>query len=515
MAERPFKVTDRRGFASEYWTTQFSEPIVRQYDGQRRRIQNFNADANRLLGSYTRSTLLSMGRWLFQNVTPLRNALSEMSMFASDGILQQFDGEDHEWGRIAESWLYENDRICDVRGTPYTMDSLREMIVLSYLRDGDSFILLTENADGYPLFQHIPGHRVGSRGLLVVPEGSRFAGMEFKDGAILNEFGRVIGYRLLADNEVDDRDVDTASLIPCYIPEYVDQVRGTSPLAASILDFMDVSEARRLEMVSQKVFSGLSLLVHNETGGPADTANLVTRYGSGGVTESGVENTDGVQLSSDEIVPGEIRYVRAGSQSKVEAITGDRPTMNQRAFTAEILRQAIAGFGWSYDFSLNPDKGGAPMRVVVDKINKRLQYIRGRLLYPVLRRMDGYRIAKAQKLNLLPPSDEWMKWEYTSPARITADRKYDSDVAVAEFKAGFRSMRDICSANGEWSEDVLKTKKRETSELLTAARELSNEHGIDMATAITLLRDTSGYSTLTNSADAVAKTTQATNDSQE
>lgn len=515
MAELPFKVTDRRGVASQYWTTQFVEPVVRQFDGQRKQIQNFNTDASRLFSQYTRETLVSMGRWLFQNVTPLRNALSEMSMFASDGILQQFDGEDQEWGRVAESWLYDNGRICDVRGTPYTMDSLREMIVLSYLRDGDSFILLTENADGYPLFQHIPAHRVGCRGLAVVPTGSRFSGMTFKDGAIVNDYGRVVGYRLLADDPLRDRDVDSVSLIPCYIPEYADQCRGTSPLAASILDFLDVGEARRLEMISQKVFSGMSLLVHNETGGPAATANLVAQYGSGGFTASGAQNTDAVQLSADEIMPGVIQYARAGSQSKIEAITGDRPTMNQRAFTADVLRQAIAGFGWSYDFSLNPDKGGAQMRVVVDKINKRLQYIRGRLLYPVLRRMDGYRIAKAQKLNLLPPSDEWMKWEYTSPARITADRKYDSDVAVAEFKAGFRSMRDICSANGEWSEDVLKTKKRETSELLTAARELSVEHGIDMATAITLLRDTSGYSTLTNSADAVAKTTQAPNDSQE
>lgn len=493
---------------SQYWTTQFAEPIVRRFDGQRRRIQNFNADSNRLFGAYTRGTLLSMGRWLFQNVTPLRNALSEMSIFASDGILQQFDGDNEQWGREAESWLYENDRICDVRGTPYCMDSLREMIVLSYLRDGDSFILLTENADGYPLFQHIPGHRVGSRGLVEVPAGSRFAGMMFNDGAILNEFGRVVGYRLLADNPVDDRDVDSASLIPCYIPEYADQVRGTSPLAASILDFQDVSEARRLEMVSQKVFSGLSLLVHNETGGPAATANLVAQYGSGGLTSSGEPSTDAVQLSADEIMPGVMQYARAGSGSKIEAITGDRPTMNQRAFTEDVLRQAIAGFGWSYDFSLNPDKAGAPMRVVVDKINKRLQYIRGRLLYPVLRRMDGYRIAKAQKMGILPQSDEWMRWEYTSPARITADRRYDSDVAIAEFRAGFRTMEDVCSKNGEWAEDVLKRRTRETGEMLTAARELSNEHGIDMSIAITLLRDTGNNSSITNSAAAVAQTAQ-------
>jgi hypothetical protein len=515
MAERPFKVTDRRGVQSSYWDASFSEPVARRFDGQRRQIDNFNKDASSLTGPYSRSVLMSMGRYLFQNVTPLRNALSEMGLFASSGIQIQFDGEDAEWGRTAEAWLYSHDWICDVRGTPYSMQSLRELLVLSYLRDGDSFVLLTESESGFPMFQHIPGHRVGSRGLSIVPAGSQYAGMMFRDGAIINEQGRPIAYRLLADDPKGDRDVDVRSLVPCFIPEYADQYRGTSPLAASILDFMDVSEARRLEMVSQKVFSGLSLLVHNETGGPAETANLVSRYGSGGLTSTGATNTDAVKLSSDEIVPGEIRYVRAGSQSKVEAITGDRPSMNQRAFTEEVLRQAISGFGWSYDFSQNPTKaGGAQMRVVVEKINKRLAYLRDRLLYPTLRRLDGYRVAKAQKLGLLPSSDEWMRWEYISPAQVTADRKYDSDVAIAEFRAGFRTMADVCARNGEWAEDVLKRRKRETSDLLKAAAELAKEHGIDMSIAITLLRDTTSYSTTTNSAAAIAESQAATNESQ-
>jgi capsid protein len=507
MAELPFRVNDRRGL----WTNgdlQYSEAVLNKGSRQRRQIADFNYDSSRLLTKYNRESLLSMGRWLFGNVTPLRNALSEMAMFASDGILQQFDGDDEVWGREAEAWLYDNDRICDVRGNAYGMDSLREMIVLSYLRDGDSFILLTESKDGWPMFQHIPGHRVGSRGMAIVPDGE-YKGMQFQDGAIVDEIGRAIAYRILGSDVTKDRDVDTRSLIPCFIPEYVDQVRGTSPLAASILDFMDVGEARRLEMVSQKVFSGMSLLVHNETGGPAATANLVAQYGSGGTTSTGNASTDNVQMSADEIMPGVMQYARAGSGSKIEAITGDRPTMNQRAFTEDVLRQAIAGFGWSYDFSLNPTKvNGGPMRVVVDKINKRLQHIRGRLLYPVLRRMDGYRVAKAQKIGLLPQSDEWMKWEYISPARITADRKYDSDVAIAEYRAGFRTLADVCAANGEWAEDVLKRRKRETGEMLTAARELADAHGIDMSVAITLLRDTGNYSTITNSAAAVAQTAQ-------
>jgi hypothetical protein len=268
-------------------------------------------------------------------------------------------------------------------------------------------------------------------------------------------------------------------------------------------------------MVSQKVFSAMSLLVHNEEGGPAQTANLITRYGSGGLDSDGQESTDGVPISTDELVPGEIRYVRAGSQSKVEAITGDRPTQNQREFIDQIIRQSLAGLGWSFDFTLDPTKaGGAQMRLVIEKLNRKLYQIRQRLLYPSMRQMDGYRIAKAQKLGLVPQSEEWYKWDYVSPAQLTADQKYDSQVAIEEYKAGFITQSEACARRGLWWEDVLARRKHETSVFVKAAKELAAQEGIPLEVAMTLMRDTASYSTVTNSASATAEAT-GTNNSQE
>jgi capsid protein len=503
MAETPFRITDRRGLGQYAAANAFSEPVVQRNDGQRRYVQDFNKDATALVTKYSREALVSMGRYLYQNASPVRSALNQMAEYGSCGVQQQFEGMDFEWGRVAEDWLYDHNRVCCVNGGNYTMDALREMLLLCYLRDGDSFVLLTETVNGYPQFQHIPAHRIGSRGLNVVPAGP-FVGYQVRDGVVVNDFGRPIGYQILGNLPIEDRYVSADSMVPVFLPEYPDQVRGIPPLVAAILDCQDVSESRRLEMVSQKVFSGQSLIVHNEEGGPNNTAREIIRAASSSSTTS----TDGVPVAVGDVIPGEIRYFRAGSNSKVEAVTGDRPTQNQREFSHSILRQAIASIGWSIDIALDQTKaGGAQMRVVLELCNRRLNHLRERMLFPALRRLDGYRIAKAQILGLVPRSDEWYKWDYLSPAELTADKKYDAQVALDQYKAGWITGRQACSRLGLWYDDVQARRETETLELVQTAQRISGKTGAPFETILVLLRDTSIYSTVTNSAAAMNQTT--------
>lgn len=514
-SEPAYKVIDRRGLGTYAGSLMFSEAVRSRNSGQRKFVSQFNKDAPGLLGYFTRNYLLNVGRWLYQNTAPVKAAINEMSMLASSGIQQQFDGTDIEWGKQAEEWLFDHDRICDVRGRPFNMDAIRDLIVVSWLRDGDCFILLTESEDGFPLFQILPGHRCGSVNDGIVAEGA-YKGRVIQDGVIVNDFGRPIAYRFTSQDYLNYRDVPASSVIPCFIPEYADQLRGVSPLACAVMDFQDVGEARRMEMVSQKVFSGMSLIVHNEEGGPADTANSLQKYMAGGFTSDGDVNLDGPEVAVNEILPGEIRYFRAGSGSKVEAVTGDRPTQNQRDFVDQIHRQSLAGIGWSFDFTLDPTKaGGAQMRLVIEKLNRRLSQVRRRMLYPAMRQMDGYRIAKAIKLGLLPESEEWYKWEYISPAELTADKKYDSQVALEEYKAGLSTFAEACGRSGRWGEDVLAKRAVETADFIRAAKKVAEETQVPLETAMTLMRDTSSYSTLTNSASATAEAQNGNNNNQE
>ena len=65
------------------------------------------------------------------------------------------------------------------------------------------------------------------------------------------------------------------------------------------------------------------------------------------------------------------------------------------------------------------------------------------LLRPVARRVVGYAVAKAIKEGLLPGNAEWYKWNFTLPARMTADYGRDSNADREDYLAGITNLGDI------------------------------------------------------------------------
>jgi hypothetical protein len=72
-----------------------------------------------------------------------------------------------------------------------------------------------------------------------------------------------------------------------------------------------------------------------------------------------------------------------------------------------------------------------------------------------MRRIDGWRISKAVMNGWLPANDEWFKWEYQGPARITADRKYDSVVRINELNRGITTFQQTCAELGLYWQEVI------------------------------------------------------------
>jgi len=462
--EQPYKVFDRRRLNGYGVDPTFSEPVRTRHSGQRRYFHDYGKDAPALLGGESRRVLMTVGRYLYSNSSIVRGALNEMASLATSSFIPQFDGEDKSWGQAAEDWLYNHDRVCDVRGGPYDMASLNRLVVLSVLRDGDCFVLLTESEGGWPMFQIIPAHRVGSRNGDGVIDSGPWAGRSMVDGAVVNEYGRAVAYNVLGEDASLDRVIDTSSLIPVYFPEYADQVRGVSSLASSVIDFQDVLESRRLELVAQKLAAALTMVETNETGMADDASALVSSVAT---TDTPADIT-----YSEEHFGGTVRYFRSGTGGAITPVVSDRPTQNQREFADSIIRQALHGIGWSFDFSVDPTKvGGQSGRVVVEKINRKLEQIREVLLSPVRRKMDGYRLSKAIKLGEVPSSDEWYKWTYQGPAKITSDEKYSSDVALQEFRSGFTTMESVCAQRGAWWQDVVEQRAREAAYISQKAAE--------------------------------------------
>lgn len=133
-----------------------------------------------------------------------------------------------------------------------------------------------------------------------------------------------------------------------------------------------------------------------------------------------------------------------------------------------LIRNACVGAGWPFELTWDASKlGGANVRLLLAKAMRAVED-RQDLLRPIAKRCVGYAVAKAIKQGLLEGNPEWYAWEFTMPARMTADYGRDAKADLADYQAGLRSMTDILSEEGIDIKDHIKT-LHEEREMLAAA----------------------------------------------
>ncbi len=453
---KSYRVSDRRsssGYQNDYPgyrnNTLFKGAVQ---TGERKFQFPTDKDTRCNVSNFGRRTLMTLGRILFGNVPTIGGAIIEQAGLASEVFIPQFYGADKDWGNLAEAWLLEWNKICDVAGPPYDFDAYLEQIVIAYLRDGDMGTLLCETPDQYPQIQIIPGHRIGSRADVEVL-GGEFDGLPMSDGVILSPQRRALAYRVFDEYETgSSTDVSARDMFLSFIPEWGDHVRGFSKLASAILDLQAFRDSRDNELLAQVACAAHALIEENETGqlDPAKASILGARTWN---TDSTAANQSS-GLTTESIQGGTYRYFRSNSGSKLQAFQFDRPAANSMNFQENVVRDCFRGINWDYYFSVDPTKpGGAALRIIIDKINRTLNRLR-KMQKKAATRVHGFALCKAMNLGLLPWNDDWWMWTYQTAARLTADAKYDSDVAVQEMSNVIVSPQKVCGERGEYWEDV-------------------------------------------------------------
>lgn len=500
-ASKPLKIIDKgqqRGYAGGDLLIQAARQTP-----DRRRILPMDKDIHRNVSSYGRRTLMSLGRWMFYNIPEIQGAVLEQANLATSTFIPQYVGRNRSWGIQAEAWLKEWHKIMDVTGWPYDYETYVQFNVINPIVDGDIGTLLTETESGYPLIQTIPAHRIDSTTYDIV-EGGEWDGKRLIDGAIVDELGRAVAYRLKTQdtpgNTEDHIDVPARDMFLSFNPLSPNQVRGLSALASAAFNLQDRDESRKFELTAQKAFASKTIIETNEDG-EADAASTLIR-------SEATYNSDNSKAtySSERLDGGTITYFKAGSNSKLEAFAWDRPSANSQEFQERTLRDAFRGSEWDVLFSIDPKgTGGAAMRVVVEKINATLAK-RRRLVEKACRRVDGYAISKAIKLGLLPPDVDWWRWEYQGPADISADRKYDSEIDIEEISQGLATKKNAAARRGLFYEDVRLQRKQEADDELNDAAELAKKHGITLQEALNVLRPPSRTTASISSSSQTATT---------
>jgi hypothetical protein len=453
---------------------------------------------------------MNLGRFMFWRFPSLQGSILEQANLAVSSFLPQYLGRNKAWGELAKQQLNDWHKIMNVAGWPYDYDTYLQSLVIAPLVEGEIFTLLTETPDGYPLIQTIGSHRVGSRLSAAVTVKVRFYQdklwidgeliddsrpylaedpIEFDarliDGVIVDDYSRAIAYRVYQDNFVSSsfQDLPARNFFPAFVPMVDGQVRGFSGMAASVFDFEDFHEWKRFEMLAHKVFAGKTVMEWNENGDGDSSKAIIQTPATFDATTNQKTALDVQKLDG-----GTYHYLKAKSGSKLEAFDYNRPGADSQNFMNMTLRDAFRGTEWDFFFSLDPQKvGGAPMRVIVEKINAVL-HKRRKLTKKCCLRTDGFALAKFMKLRILPWDDDWYMWEYQGPGEVTADKKYDSDVALQEVAQGVSTRKLECARRGLHLEDVDAQREAETDSDLARAQRLSVKYGITIMEALVALR---------------------------
>jgi capsid protein len=485
MPQAAYKFTDRR--SSSGYISQ-SNSLIRSatQTTERKNIPMLDRDFHRNVSNLGRRTLMSISRYLFWNFPAIQGACLEQANLAVSSFIPQYYGRDKAgFGNEAENWLFEWHKNMDLEGAPYDYDNLIQHLIIADLVDGDIGLYLTESPEeaGKPLVQVIPGHLIGSRNHQNVVIGGEHDGATIIDGIIVDSYTRPIAARIYRDDNFASHeftDVSFRNLILNFWPLVRGQKRGIPSLVSAIFDWQDVQESRQFELVAQKVAAAIYLLENNETGDIDESKAVMGSLAT-------YDDTGAKTANATEKLTGEIRRFRAGSGSKIEAFRSDRPTSNQQMFEDRIVRSAFCGMEWSFDFCLDPSNvGGAPMRVIVDKINRTIEK-RQKMVGKVCRRFDGYALSKAIERKEVRPDPDWYMWEYQPPARLTADAKYESDIDIQEVRFGLKTRKEACGRRGTYWEDVDAQRLAEVRADLTRAKDLAKEFDISIQEAIVLL----------------------------
>jgi capsid protein len=460
-------------------------------------LKRLDEDHHRNIGSLGRIDLMNLGRFLYSNFGPVRFALNQMAGYASDDFTPSYVGADDNFKNRFREWLPLHDLSPDI-ASDASMQELRKLILVSAFRDGDVGIILTSSF-GRPKFQLIPAHRIGGQytGGGVV-DGGEFDGAKIIDGVIVDPAThKPIGYRVLTGDRVTSTDyVDvSARSMRLFMAsrDYIGQLRGQSLLGGSAFSWYDIAEWEKNELLAQRIASGITLIRKNEEGEADPMSDAL-----------GIEKDESCNETAfyQEFQNGEIMYI--SPREDVQAFIANRPTENQREFIASAIRNALAYMGFSPDFSFDTTKiGGASLRVVADQANKRIVELQKTILEPFGRWYYAYAVAKNIKNEVLPAALDYWKMKFIGSQRISADRRYDSQVDLAEMKAGVKTYAETTSVRGgDWM-DVREQLDKEATDLLIRAQRLSSTFGISIQEAMTLLGDkvTAATAVSTNQSD--------------
>jgi len=395
-----------------------------------------NKDWSDLMPDLDHGNLMSTSRSLYENNGNVRGSIDFIASRAvGRGYTPRFGGKEKSWGEQASDFLRTFYKIGNVKGQNFDFKKTLILDSISISRDGDAFCLLTKSKSGYPMLQSIPAHRIGTRTFKNAPKNTvmvgRYRGMQILNGCIISKLGRVIAYCVLGDDKdgKQDRYISARDLISLADYKSYDQHRGLPCFSFALDTLKQLLTSNEYELHAQLIMSSLALQVHNEDGEPSPE----DFYG---------EATSDTGVSLQSMQGGSISYFEAGSGSKIETLTNDRPSANWQSYHARLIGDVLTGINMPASVIIEARGNGTATRMDIGKAEATIQ-TRQDLLDGFALRKITYALAVAIDQGMLPPNKDWAKWEFSHPKKLSIDLGRDSKAQIEEYRCGLKTKSQI------------------------------------------------------------------------
>jgi capsid protein len=429
------------------------------------RRQNISAakDSKDSSGSYSRRTMLSRARWLFNNFGLAKGAVKDIARYSvGSGIVPQSQISDADTRQAYEDYFRQWSGICEITGK-FNFNELLHFASISADVDGDIGVILTETPTRYPLLQLIESHRI---------RNADNAGARDFDGVKVDDLGRPISYTVTDGVNGDStKTIEARSF--CLISEFdrSDELRGKTRFHAAINRLQDVWEVLEAETNGIKLNSKIALAIKTKQQGNAFFGKKSTR----GDVDSG-------QMTVEQIFDGAIVNLDVGED--MTAHNSDRPSPTFTGYLDFLIRDIAVGLGLPPEFIWNPDKlGGTGNRFVLEKASRRFAE-RQQLLIKFATRVWGYVVSKGVKRGDIPASDEWWKVRWQTPSKITVDVGREAMQNREDILLGIRTEQEDAAERGVDIDDLRLQRKQEATQRIKDAQEIAKKTGVSFEVAL-------------------------------
>ena len=408
-------------------------------------------DARLDLTPSVRTELVRRSRYLYRNSGFVRELVSNMAIYSTgDGIRPQAQSPDAQWNRQAEELFSRWAARCEITGR-FSFEECQALSCRAMDIDGEVFVLKTRDRLNQPRIQIIEAHRIAD------PSG------ESIDGVVMDAAGAPIAYRVLQDDGMA-RSIPASAILHLFEPESSSAVRNAPSIQHSINHILDEIELLALEKHAVKDNADVARILKTARGEIDEESSDFSI-----ATSSTAQEPPSDPKQIQKIIGGKL--VALKPDESLDSFQSNRPSPTFTGFLNHLRRDSALGF-LPYEFAADSSSvGGAGVRLIVAKADRRFSYRQLVLITRLIEPVWAYVIGDAIASGALPAAPNWWKISATTPRRITVDAGREAQQNRADVEMGLKTLSQSFGELGQDFEEEMRTRARNARYLIDLAAE--------------------------------------------